>query len=370
MTVLRDLRCELCRHLLADLFLHDLGHVGNADCARFGTLLCLGRGGILRSFLLCRAHHRLRLLARHHAALDERLQQIDHRVAQLVEIARFLRGRGARADGHPTQCGCCDGGSEFSGGLGGSHYFSDGDYCLCSANRAPQAHARETIRRLTGCGMSAGGPCGNLERRESAASMARSRSLSPLDCAMDTRSTVPSSFTQTLTVTRVRACARALLVLQPVENLVLQKAGVPRVGAAARRQQIAPALAGCKTETIAACRAFRIEAELLARRRLVGGQGSGSCCGSGTSTSSSGGGGGGGGGNSSGGGRTMRISCTTFFCGGGSPDRKLRTSQTTAAGHEKHEHAQRDQRNETIFLRAAVHWCYRGSAATTSRSSR
>src|SRR5262249_7698900 len=57
---------------------------------------------------------------------------------------------------------------------------------------------------------------------------------------------------------RVRAGTRALIFLQLVEDFVFQKARVPRVRAAAGREQVAPALASCETESVATGATFRI----------------------------------------------------------------------------------------------------------------
>src|SRR5262249_15190374 len=63
--------------------------------------------------------------------------------------------------------------------------------------------------------------------------------------------------------------ARFFIVLQPAENLVLQKSRVPCESAGATRQQVSPALARHQSKPVAGPARIRIESQLLARRRLV-----------------------------------------------------------------------------------------------------
>ena len=66
--------------------------------------------------------------------------------------------------------------------------------------QASGAYARDTMRKLTGCGMPAGGASEIRVMRDNAASIALSRAGSPVDCDRRARSTVPSLRTQILTV--------------------------------------------------------------------------------------------------------------------------------------------------------------------------
>jgi hypothetical protein len=105
--LLLDLRGDLGGHLLADLVLDDLRHVGHAHRALVGLLLRLLARRVRRhlgfGLRLRVADHGLGLIARDHAAIDQRLDQVDHRVAELREVV-LLSGSGGRGRGGGGSC--------------------------------------------------------------------------------------------------------------------------------------------------------------------------------------------------------------------------------------------------------------------------
>ncbi len=89
-------------HLLGDLLLDDLGHVGHTNRA----LLFLVVGSeVSGGFVLRLLDELLRLLLRHDALIDQDLQKIDDRVAQLFQ-GLLLGGRRCRQSEEDAEQSC------------------------------------------------------------------------------------------------------------------------------------------------------------------------------------------------------------------------------------------------------------------------